>query len=140
MAEQKTVFADPRFKVARDEYQVAIEAKMGKMKIGWLKADRAVNESGEVPVPEPDCLMNLLGGMQAQLMGLRRELAVLHSIVKTLTYGLEDDQIDAVVENTVLDLDRQTGLLREQIANENAEASPLILPKSSRFNGNNGQN
>lgn len=132
MAEQKTVFADPRFKEARDDFQVAIEAKMGKMKIGWLKADRG---EGEVAVPEPEGLMELLGGMQAQLMGLRRELAVLHSVVKTLTYGLEDDQIDAVVENSVTDLNRQTGLLRDQIASENAEASPLILPKSSRFNG-----
>jgi len=136
MADQKSVFGDQRIQDAKEKLAELLQERFGKMEMAFLEAQ------GMPPLPHPEALMAALSRMQSMILGMRKEVVIIGAVCKTMCLGLDDDQVDAVVEGAVLEIDRLYRTIEETSRPEDKPSivTPSAIPPMNGQNGRFGMN
>lgn len=100
----KTIFDDDRMKVVTKKLGTLLGERLGKIEMGFVASG----------APHPQSLLTHLGKVQTMLINMRRELILLGSVVKMMSLGLVDDQLEAVTVLSVKEVERMIDLIDEQ--------------------------
>ena len=112
--DEVTVFGDDRMKQAKMRLTKMLAERYGKMNVG-------MTGDGQI---HPESMLNMLAGMQSMMIGLKQEQILLGAVLKVMSLGLADDQVEAVIENSVMIIDKTI----EQIDEATKPKSTIIQP------------